>query len=393
MMSLLSSDRPEHRVTAAVTAVAVVSSMPAFLVGALASYIREPLDAGPGTIGAAVALFFATSAVFSVAAGRRAQRMGVRRALLVSVLWTVLSLLTIAVAPLTRWWLFVSLVGGGVGHGTGHPAGSLALFGDGVADEWRPLRFGIKQAAIPMASLLAGVSVPLIASTVGWRWAFAVAAGAAALLLVGLRAATIVGHAPSVKSRALTGRPNQALRTMAVAAALGAGAATSLPSFFTSSAVESGFSAAAAGWLLASGSVVGIFARLMVGWRAGADGRRALRTVSLMLILGGLGFVLIAQPATSLLLLGTLLAFSLGWGWTGLFNYAVVEIHPGHSGRASGVGQAGASAGAALGPLSFGIVASISSFRAAWLATAAAAITAGLAMLMARSWTTLGESS
>lgn len=387
-MFILLSDSSEHRVTAAVTAVAVVSSMPAFLVGALASYIRDPLDAGPGTIGAAVAVFFATSALVSVAAGRRAQRTGAQRALLVSAFVTALSLLTIAVAPLTRWWLFMSLIAGGVGHGTGHPAGSLALFGTGAADKWRPLRFGIKQAAIPMASLLAGVSVPLIASTVGWRWAFALAAGAAALLMAGLQAVTIVESAPSMKEGARTGRPSRALRTMAVAAALGAGAATSLPSFFTTSAVESGFSAGAAGWLLASGSAVGIVTRLVVGWRAGVDGRRGLRTVSLMLILGGLGFGLIAQPATIPLFLGTFLAFSLGWGWTGLFSYAVVEIHPDHSGMASGVGQAGASAGAALGPLAFGIVASMWSFRGAWLAAAATAVIAGLAMLTARSWAT-----
>lgn len=370
----------------------MVSSMPAFLVGALASYLREPLGAGPATIGAAVGLFFGSSAAISVTAGRRAQRLGAQRALLISVSVTVCSLLAIAVAPLTRWWLFVSLAVGGLGHGSGHPATSLALFADETAHERRPFRFGIKQAAIPAASLLAGVSVPLIASTVGWRWAFGLAAGGAAALIVALRSITITGH-PSSAPHPLRERSTQALGTMAIAAALGAGAATTLPAFFTTSAMQAGFSAPAAGWLLASGSVVGVAARLLVGWRAGADGRSALRTVSVMLILGGLGFVLISQPRVSMLLLGTLMAFSLGWGWTGLFSYAVVEIHPGHSGLASGMGQAGASAGAALGPLAFGIVASMSSFRHAWLATAGAAVIAGLTMLAARAWTTVGRSS
>ena len=42
------------------------------------------------------------------------------------------------------------------------------------------LSFGVKQAAIPVSTLLAGAAVPTIALTAGWRWAFVAAAGGGA---------------------------------------------------------------------------------------------------------------------------------------------------------------------------------------------------------------------
>lgn len=43
----------------------------------------------------------------------------------------------------------------------------------GAAAEFstRGLVFGLKQAAIPLATMLGGVSAPAIAVTLGWRWA------------------------------------------------------------------------------------------------------------------------------------------------------------------------------------------------------------------------------
>ena len=47
------------------------------------------------------------------------------------------------------------------------------------------LSFGIKQAAIPIATLLAGAAVPTVALTIGWRWAYLI--GAAVALLAAAR--------------------------------------------------------------------------------------------------------------------------------------------------------------------------------------------------------------
>jgi MFS family permease len=50
------------------------------------------------------------------------------------------------------------------------------------------LSFGVKQAAIPVSTLLAGAAVPTIALTAGWRWAFGAAAGAARAALAAIPA-------------------------------------------------------------------------------------------------------------------------------------------------------------------------------------------------------------
>ncbi len=47
------------------------------------------------------------------------------------------------------------------------------------------LSFGVKQAAIPLSTLLAGAAVPAVALTVGWRWAYVIASGLALLALLG----------------------------------------------------------------------------------------------------------------------------------------------------------------------------------------------------------------
>ena len=61
--------------------------------------------------------------------------------------------------------------------------------------------------------------------------------------------------------------------------------------------------------------------------------------------------------------LGALVAFTLGWGWPGLFNLAVVDSNRETPGSASGVSQTGIYAGAAFGPAAFGALASTRRLR------------------------------
>ena len=74
--------------------------------------------------------------------------------------------------------LGAALLVGGLGNAIGQPAGNAL-----VAAQVRPERFGlgfaIKQSGIPLATLLGGLAVPLIALTIGWRFAYVLAAGAA----------------------------------------------------------------------------------------------------------------------------------------------------------------------------------------------------------------------
>jgi MFS family permease len=150
------------------------------------------------------------------------------------------------------------------------------------------------------------------------------------------------------------------------------------------SSVAAGLREASAGLLLAFGSAVGIIVRVTLGYLAdGMEGGR-LRLVAAMLGVGIVGFGLLATGASGLLVLGTALAFGAGWGWPGLFNFAVVRTNPGAPAAATGITQTGASGGAALGPLLFGVVVEASSYSVAWLFSGAMALAALVAILLGR---------
>ena len=77
-----------------------------------------------------------------------------------------------------------------------------------------------------------------------------------------------------------------------------------------------------------------------------------------------------ASHATGIFVLGALVAFTLGWGWPGLFNLAVVDSNRETPGSASGVSQTGIYVGAAVGPAAFGAIAAGAGYGAAWVAVA-----------------------
>ncbi|WP_219975669.1 MFS transporter [Rubrobacter xylanophilus] len=364
-------------------AVATAGALPAFLTGGLAVQIQEELDFGAAALGLAVALFFLSSAATSALMGRLVERIGASRGMRLAATVSALSLL--GVALLARSWpvLVVCLVLGGLANAVSHPAANLSL-----AREIPPgrlgLSFGIKQAALPAATLLAGLAVPLVAVTFGWRWAFV--GGAALALLVALLV-------PEGKWRGAGRRVDEARRgdapilplaVLALGIGLGSTAATPLGAFIVNSAVEEGIRVEAAGLLLATGSACSIAVRVIFGYLADMMSGGRLRLVAGMLAAGVAGFLMLAVGSGALFVAGALVAFGAGWGWPGLFNFAVVKTSPGAPAAATGITQTGASSGAAFGPLLFGAVVEAASYEVAWIVSAAAAFAALAAILTGR---------
>ena len=140
----------------------------------------------------------------------------------------------------------------------------------------------------------------------------------------------------------------------------------------------------AAGLLLAAGSACSIAVRVVFGYLADMMSGGRLRLVAGMLAAGVVGFLMLALGSGPLFVAGALLAFGAGWGWPGLFNFAVVKTSPGAPAAATGITQTGASGGAAFGPLLFGAVVEAASYEAAWTVSAAAALAALAAILTGR---------
>ena len=66
------------------------------------------------------------------------------------------------------------------------------------------------------------------------------------------------------------------------------------------------------------------------------------------------------------IVVGSLVAFTFGWGWSGLFTFAVVRRTPTAPAAATGITMTGIYVGAAAGPALFGLVAE-ASFTVAWV--------------------------
>jgi len=364
--------------------VVTVGVMPAFLLGGLAVQVRAEIGFGAGALGLAVALFFVTSAVASATAGRFVERVGAAVGMRLTAVGAAFSMLGVALVARSWAALVACLVLGGLCNALSHPASNLSLAREVPAGR-QGLSFGIKQSAIPTATLLAGLAVPLVATTVGWRWAFVGGAALSLLVAALVRDGGGVVAAPTEEEDRGTDVPLGALVLLAVGIGLGSAAITPLGTFLVESSVSAGVGAGEAGLLLALGSGLNIAVRVVLGRMAdGLSGGR-LRIVAGMLALGSAGLAALATGSTGwVLVAGVLLAFGAGWGWTGLFNFAVVISNRKAPAAATGITQIGASGGSAAGPLLFGIVVEATSFGTAYLATAALSLVAAGAVLMGR---------
>ncbi|HEX5494699.1 MAG TPA: MFS transporter, partial [Mycobacteriales bacterium] len=160
-----------------VTAVvlAVFSLVPVFLTSALAPRIRADFPLTEGHLGIAVSAFFAASAVGNLGLGPVADRFGGIRVLRLFSLPSGCALGFVAVGARSWVPLAVALAVAGLGNGGVQTAANEILV-HSVSVARQGFAFGVKQAAIPAATLLAGLAVPAVGASVGWRWAFAGAA-------------------------------------------------------------------------------------------------------------------------------------------------------------------------------------------------------------------------
>lgn len=380
-----------------------------FLTGTLSVQIRRSLGIHETQIGIVVAVFFAAAAVTSVYMGHLADRLGAVRIIHVAGIFTTFGLLLIAAYAHSTWQLACFLALAGFGNGATQPAVN-GLLARQVVPNHQGFAFGLKQASIPLATLLGGLAVPVVALTVGWQWAFA---GAGILALISGRLvpedpkpslhrdvsrtftkpsssplSTSQGRYMAAPEPIRSARPRTidplALLVLALGAALGAGAANALGAFIVPAAVARGFHPGTAGLVAALGSLCGLTVRVLIGLQADHRNGRHLPVVATMLALGAGGYAALALGDPVIFVLGTAVAYGAGWGWNGLFNYAIVRTHPDAPSRATGITQAGIYVGGIFGPLAFGFIVDHSSYKSAWWMDTAVAVVAAIAVLIGR---------
>jgi MFS family permease len=363
--------QPAHRILAVAVLTIVVGSLPVWLVGSLAFQITEDLRFSADSLGLAVATFFGASAVCSVPAGRMVQRWGPGVGMASTALLGGCSLVGLGTSDsLAALLVWIGLAG--IANSTCQPSANVTLTREsGLLRQG--LAFGIKQAAIPASTLVAGLAVPLVALTVGWRWAFVAATGGPLVLLViairGGKAPGKVARLRHPRTRAVRPLP---MLVLALAGGLGAAAANSFGAFVVASAISSGVSAGAAGSALAVGSLAGIGARVLWGWSADRRDGGHLRVVAFLMVSGAAllaGLAVAREPGVLVVLVVAM--YCLGWGWPGLYSFAIVARNPTAAASASGFLMSGIYAGGVAGPLAFGLIVHRHGFDVAWLWAAA----------------------
>ncbi|MFF0173217.1 MFS transporter [Micromonospora profundi] len=366
------------RASAGAVATTVACVLPVFLLGGLAVQMAADLDFSPAGLGLAVAVYFGVSALASVPSGRLVERHGPALVARCGIVLAAASMLAIAALARSYPVLLGLLALSAAANALGQLSSNAAL-AEHVPPGRQGLSFGVKQAAIPVSTLLAGAAVPTIALTAGWRWAFVVAAVAALTTLPAVPQ-QVSGRARRTSAARASGA-TAALVVIGAAATLAAAAANGLGTFLVDSSAARGLSPGLAGLTLTLGSAVCVAARVGAGWLADRRASGHIAVIAGMLVVGACGIGLLALAGTVPLVVGVVLGFGLGWAWPGLMNFAVVQLHPQAPAAATSITQTGVYAGGCLGPLTLGPLAAHLGYPTMWATAAVSMLLAAALML------------
>ena len=375
------------RAVAASIACLTASVMPGFLAGALGSDIKDEFAIGDTGLGMTLAATYLISGVASIHAGELSDRMGARRSLLLSMWVTVAGYLAVAVLARSFPTFLVSMAVAGAGLTLAGPAAKV-LVAQHVSTGRHGVAFAVHMSAIPLAPLLAGLTVPLVGGTSGWRWAFV---GGAVLAVVGILMLPAEMRAPEPRPASAAAAPGRfahvrlaPLFAFGASATLASSAVFSAAAFFVVNSESAGISEDSAGLLLSATSAGVIVARILLGVMADRGRTGDILTVAVLLVASAGGYALMAADTPWLYALGGQIAIILGWSWPGLMVLALVRMNLHAPGLASSFAVGGLNLGAVVGPAAFGAISDAASSPVALVVAAVWTFAAASLCLLGR---------
>jgi MFS family permease len=363
-------------------AATIVCALPMMLTGGLAVQMTEEIGFGVAALGLVIAVFRGTSSATTFLWGLATDRLGATAALRIATVVSAVACVGVATTQ-SLGWLMVWMVVGGTGIAIALPA-TNRLIVNSVPLERRGLGFGIKQSSLPTASVLAGLSVPLVGLTIGWRYAFwlgALLAGGV-LISIGLRPSKSRGGSP-VRTRTGPIERRSLILLMGSAFGLSNLASSAMPAFYVDAAVDAGTSGSVAGTVLAAASVGAIAVRFSTGVASDRIASGHLHLCAALLTIGAMGQGLMMTGRPGPMAAGVLIGMAGIWGVNGVFWYSLMRAYPRTPGKATGMVATIGHAGGTLGPLIFGAVAATFSYAAAWGVCGVAAVAAAMTMSLA----------
>jgi MFS family permease len=142
-------------------AMTALGALPVFLLSAQSVRVRQDLEFGEPELGLAVSLFFGAAALTSLASGALADRFGRRTSTIAAGTLATAGAAGVALGSLSYPLLLILLVVCGVANAALQTTANL-LLAHSVPRARQGLAFGVKQSAVPVATLLAGLAVPTI---------------------------------------------------------------------------------------------------------------------------------------------------------------------------------------------------------------------------------------
>ncbi len=380
---------------AAMTLVQAMTAMAIVTVPVLAPEIAASVDIDTAAVGVYQSVTFMGAAFLALLSGSLVLRHGGVRVNQVSVMMAAagVALAVTGSVPV----IALGAVLAGMGYGLATPGASHVLARVTAVDR-RGFVFSIKQSAVPLGGLVAGVLLPPIAEHAGWSWAVALASAmvlSAALLIQPLRARLDEDRNPAHRIRVTA--PGQSirlilttpeLRPMALVAFSFGAMQLSVVAFFVTFLVErSGLTLVTAGVLFSVMQGAGVVARVAWGWVM--DRWITARVLLALLGAGTIASTVAATTFSEAWPLAGIGAVSVALGltsiaWNGIYLAQISRVVPNEQvGPATGGALMFTFLGIVAGPSSFGaILAATGSYTAAFVAVDVLVLAAVVALLV-----------
>jgi MFS family permease len=350
----------------------VSTVFPGFLIGALSVQVSSDLGVSEATYGWGLGSFFLAATAGSILLGHLVQRIGPRNQITLALGVSALAQLALATTAQSFGVVVALLAVAGATNAANQTAVNLALT---RADVPRlGLAVAVKQSGMPSASMLAGIAVPALALTAGWRWAYVMGAVLAILSLVSVRFAIEATPPLTTTDRTVPVSSSRALFLAAASGGFLSFSAGALNAWVVGSGVDAGLGPGMAGAALSLGAACGIALRLYSGIRADRMRTRPFRVAGLSALVGAVGMASLAIRAPAAHIAATLLAFAAGWVWPVFTNFGIVRTNPAAAGAVTGVTQMGVYVGVFTAPLVTGQLISRSGYQLMWMVVAATAV-------------------
>lgn len=367
----------------------ITATLPLFQIGALAVQITDELMFGAAALGTASGMAQGMRAIVGAPVGRLVDRLGATTSLRIGVGISATASIGIATTAFSWWSLVTWMLIAAVGHTFTQPAANRFMINRVRADRLG-IAFGIKQSGPPTSTMIAGLSVPFIAVTVGWRWAYVMAAIIAVIVFACIpRSAGTRKAGDRWRKNVKTLEPladRGILVVIAIGFGLGFLASAVIITFYVDSAVSAGLPERIAGTMLAVASVASIITRITIGIACDRTAMHPFRMSTVLLTIGVIGHSLFATGIPWAMSIGVIVALTGTWGFPSAFWLGLMRAYPSAPGRVTGTMAPAMLVGGGVGPIAFGVIAETVGYRTAWtvgaITSAAAAI--GLAWAAAR---------